>query len=120
MRKDHWGALDRTLMGVHFYYSALSERRLWFEGPNYVLNGPLLSRRAALASDFFYRGRTLNPEIVAAAPSYVLVDRSLQDDAVVPLPLGSRLFTNPRMVIYRLSEPAPQVARVEPVLLTDD
>lgn len=120
MRKDHWGALDRTLMGVHFYYSALSERRLWFEGPNYVLNGPLLSRRAALASDFFYRGRALNPEIVAAAPSYVLVDRSLQDDAVVPLPLGSRLFTNARMVVYRLSELSPQVAKAEPRSLTED
>ena len=26
MKKDHWVTLDRTLTGVHFYYSALSER----------------------------------------------------------------------------------------------
>lgn len=104
MRKDFWGALDHTLMGVHFYYSALSERRLWFEGPNYVLNGPLLSRRAALASDFFYRGRPLHPGMVAEAPSYVLLDRSLKDAAVVTLPLGARVFTSPRISIFRLSE----------------
>jgi hypothetical protein len=106
MLKDHWGALDRTLMGVHFYYSALSERRLWFEGPHYVLNGPLLSQRAALASDFFYRGRPLHPDLVTGAPSYVLLDRSLKDDAVVTLPLGARVFSNPRITVYRLSEPA--------------
>jgi hypothetical protein len=107
MRKDHWGALDRTLMGVHFYYSAFSERRLWFEGPNYVLNGPLLSRRAALASDFFYRGRPLPAWLVAEAPSYVLLDRSLRDNATVTLPLGARVFSNSRMTVYRLSDPAP-------------
>jgi hypothetical protein len=104
MRKDHWGALDRTLMGVHFYYSALSERRLWFEGPNYIMDTSRARLRASLASNFFYRGRELAPVIVTEAPSYVLLDRSLKDDAVVTLPLGARVFSNPRISIYRLSE----------------
>jgi hypothetical protein len=105
MRQDHWGALDRTLMGVHFYYSALSERRLWFEGPAYVLDGPLLSRRAALASDFFYRGRHLDPDTIGPEPSYVLLDRSLADHASVTLPVGARVFANARLTVYRLRTP---------------
>ncbi len=106
MKKDHWGALDRTLMGVHFYYSALSERRLWFEGPAYIMDTTRARIRANLASDFFYRGRTLDPQIVAAAPSYVLIDRHLKDGAEVSLPLGSRLFASERFEIYRLTPAA--------------
>lgn len=101
-RSDHWGALDRTLLGVHFYYSALSERRLWFEGHHYVLNGPLLSRRAALASDFFYRAGRLERADVSAAPVYVLVDHALKDDAARQLPPASRLFSNRRISVYPL------------------
>lgn len=109
MKKDHWGALDRTLMGVHFYYSALSERRLWFEGPAYIMDTTRARIRANLASDFFYRRRALDPQIVASAPSYVLLDRHLKDGAEVSLPLGSRLFASERFEIYRLT-PAPAFA----------
>jgi hypothetical protein len=117
MRKDHWGALDHTLMGVHFYYSALSERRLWFEGPNYIMDTTRARIRASLASNFFYRGRPLDPTIVSMAPSYVLLDRSLKDDAVVTLPLGARVFSNARIAIYRLSEPAPQRVAGDPIVV---
>lgn len=106
MRKDHWGALDRTLMGVHFYYSALSERRLWLEGPNYILDTARARLRASLAADFFYRGRPLPPRTVTRSACYVLVDRSLQDGARVPLARGSRVFANTRMEIYRLADAA--------------
>lgn len=101
-RRDHWGALDRTLLGVHFYYSAFAERRLWFEGHHYVLDGPLLSRRAAQASEFFYRGGELRREDVAPAPVYVLVDHAMKDDAHRGLPVAARLFSNPRISVYRL------------------
>src|SRR6185295_18767894 len=74
MKKDHWGALDHTLTGVHFYYSALSERRLWFEGPNYILDTTRARIRANLAANFFYRGRPLAPKIVGQGPSYILLD----------------------------------------------
>lgn len=103
MKKDHWGALDRTLTGVHFYYSALSERRLWFEGPNYILDTTRARIRANMASNFFYRSRPLAPEVIGDSPSYVLHDRSLKDGAVVTLPLGARVFSNSRIDIYRLS-----------------
>ncbi len=105
MKKDHWGALDHTLTGVHFYYSALSERRLWFEGPNYILDTTRARIRASLASNFFYRHRELRPNIVSSGPSYILLDRSLNDGAQPDLPAGSRVFANGRMEVYRLSRP---------------
>jgi hypothetical protein len=101
-RRDHWGALDRTLLGVHFYYSALSERRLWFEGHHYVLDTSLLSRRAARASDFFYRGGPLRQEEVAPAPVYVVVDHAMKDEAHRGLPSAARLFSNRRISVYQL------------------
>lgn len=107
MKKDHWGALDRTLTGVHFYYSALSERRMWFEGPNYVLDTTRLRLRARLASNFFYRRQPLPANWVSADPTYVLLDRSLADGAEVSLPIGRLVFSNSRMEIYRLSENRP-------------
>jgi hypothetical protein len=107
MKKDHWGALDRTLTGVHFYYSAISERRLWFEGPNYILDTTRARTRASLAADFFYRGKALPAEVVSDDPTYVLLDRSLADGAKVALPPGNRVFGNRRIEIYRLSGAAP-------------
>jgi hypothetical protein len=103
MKKDHWGALDRTLTGVHFYYSALSERRLWFEGPNYIMDTTRARLRASMASNFFYRGKSLSPASVSSAPTYVLLDHSLKDNAKVSLPEGSRVFANSRIEIFRLS-----------------
>lgn len=104
MKKDHWGALDRTLMGVHFYYSALSERRLWFEGPAYIMDTTRARIRANMASNFFYRSQPLDPRLVSAGPSYILVDHTLQDGAHVTLPNMNRVFSNQRLDIYRLSE----------------
>ena len=103
MKKDHWGALDRTLTGVHFYYSALSERRMWFEGPSYIMDTTRGSARASQAADFFYRDQNLAHTTVAPGPSYILLDRSLADGAKVKLPPARRVFTNKRMEIYRLS-----------------
>jgi hypothetical protein len=104
MKKDHWGALDRTLMGVHFYYSALSERRLWFEGPNYILDTTSARARASLAANFFYRHAPLSPKTVSSGPCYALIDRTLADGAQVRL--GDRkVFANARIEIYRLTEP---------------
>lgn len=104
MTKDHWGALDGTLTGVHFYYSALSERRLWFEGPNYIMDTTRARRRADLASGFFYRGQPLSATRVAGdGPCYVLLDRSINDGARVTLPADHRVFANSRMEVYRIA-----------------
>jgi hypothetical protein len=102
MKKDHWGALDRTLTGVHFYYSAISERRMWFEGPSYILDTTKARVRASVAAEFYYRGGLLTSGSVSAGPVYVLLDRSLADGAAVSLPQQKRVFGNRRMEIYRL------------------
>lgn len=107
MKKDHWAALDRTLTGVHFYYSAISERRLWFEGPNYILDTTKARVRATMAANFFYRGAPLRADAVSDTPVYVLLDRSLADGAQVLLPLKQRVFANRRMEVYRLPVQAP-------------
>lgn len=120
MRKDHWGALDRTLTGVHFYYSALSERRLWFEGPSYIMDTTRARIRANMASNFFYRGRALPASIVSADPSYVVIDLSINDGASVALPPEQRVFANSRVQIYRLSAAAnyPTSQVISPAALT--
>ena len=101
MKKDHWRALDNTLTGVHFYYSALSERRMWFEGPSYIMDTTRARIRANAASAFFYRGRTLEPTLVTLDPCYVLIDRSLADGAKISVPGYPRIFSNARIDIYR-------------------
>ena len=104
MKKDHWGALDQTLAGVHFYYSALSERRLWFEGHNYIMDTTRARIRANMASGFFYHGRPLDPAVISPdAPSYAVVDRSLPDGARVDASTYPRVFQNSRIEIYQLS-----------------
>jgi hypothetical protein len=121
MKKDHWGALDRTLTGVHFYYSALSERRLWFEGPNYIMDTTRARIRANLASAFFYRGRPLDASVVSDDPCYVLVDRSIADGAKVGSAGTTRVFANRRIDIYRMARVtrAPIVAQSTVVLAAD-
>ncbi len=109
MKKDHWGALDRTLTGVHFYYSALSERRLWFEGPNYIMDTTRARIRANLASGFFYRGRRPESALVSDDPCYILVDRSLADGAKVTLSNSARVFHNDRIDVYRMPR-GPSIA----------
>lgn len=104
MKKDHWGALDRTLAGVHFYYSALSERRLWFEGHNYIMDTTRARIRANMAAGFFYRGRPLDPMIISVgSPTYAVVDRSLADGARVDASIHPLVFQNARIEVYQLS-----------------
>lgn len=119
MKKDHWGALDRTLTGVHFYYSALSERRLWFEGPNYIMDTTRARIRANLASAFFYRDAPLDAAVVSVAPCYVLVDRSLADGAKVPEVGNTRVFANARIDIYRMARVATVAVPPGAVLAAD-
>ncbi len=112
MKKDHWGALDQTLAGVHFYYSAISERRLWFEGHNYIMDTTRARLRANMASAFFYHARPLDPAVISPdAPSYAVVDRSLSDGARVNSQAYARVFSNARIEIYELSR-GPALASV--------
>jgi hypothetical protein len=102
MKKDHWGAVDGTLTGVHYYYSALSERRMLVEGPHYLLDTKRVSTRLELADDIFYRQRPATAELFGDGPAYLVLDRAVADGAKPPAPPAERVFANPRIEIYRL------------------
>jgi hypothetical protein len=102
MKKDHWGAVDGTLAGVHYYYSALSERRLLVEGPNYLLDPVQISQRLELAADIFYRRRVPTADLFGGMPCYAVIDHTVADKAAVALDPKARIFGNARIEIYRL------------------
>jgi hypothetical protein len=102
LKRDRWGAIDHTRVGLHFYYSALAERRLWVEGPIYTLEPAEAQRRMRLAADIFYRSKLPMALLTSLSPCYLLLDRSLQDDARVALPSPQRVFANSRIEIYRV------------------
>jgi hypothetical protein len=94
--------VDHTTAGVHYYYSALSERRLWVEGPSYQLDFQRMRRRMAIAAKVFYGGLTPSRAMFSVQPSYVVIDHSVGDGAKVALPSSARVFANSRFEIYRV------------------
>jgi hypothetical protein len=110
LRADHWDALDHTLAGVHYYYSAISERRILVEGPNYLWDAGRARERLELASSIFYRGALPPANLVGTAPWYLLRDHKVRDAAPVSLASIPRAFANSRIEIYRLPSPAAAVA----------
>jgi hypothetical protein len=102
MKKDCWGAIDHTRVGLHFYYSALAERRLWVEGPTYTLEPAEARRRMQLAAEIFYRNKLPVASLTSPSPCYLLLDRDLQDGAKVALSSQQRVFANSRIEVYRV------------------
>lgn len=100
--------IDDTTVDKYYYYSALAERRLWVEGPTYLLNQPEARHRMEQASQVFYGG--LPPSELAAGesqpPEYVLIDRSVGDHADPDLPQRSLVFENARLSLYRMEAQA--------------
>lgn len=94
--------VDHTTAGVHYYYSAVSERRLWVEGPSYQLDFQRMRRRMAVAAKVFYGNLPPSRPMFSVAPSYVVIDHSVGDDAKVALPSEARVFANSRFDIYRV------------------
>jgi hypothetical protein len=114
LEKDHWSKVDRTLAGVHFYYSALSERRVLVEGPRYLLDTEEVIRRVQLADEIFFADRLPLPSAVGASTWYAMIDRSTADGAAVALHPDARVFKNERIEVYRftanLESPSPSAA----------
>ncbi len=100
LRPELW-SLDSTTVDKHYFYSAISERRLWVEGPSYLRNQPEANRRMALAGRVFYFG--LSPqELPIEQPVYLLVDRALHDPVNLPSDSVQRVFVNDRVRIFRV------------------
>lgn len=98
--------VDHTTAGVHFYYSALSERRLFVEGPTYLQNAARVTRRLQRAGEIFYGARVPSTMLPGAAPGYAIIDRSLNDGARIVLPEQHRVYANARFEIYQLPRKA--------------
>jgi hypothetical protein len=116
-QKDHWGALDGTLAGVHYYYSALSERRLLVEGPNYLLDPRRVGERMERAAEIFHQRKPPSAGMFGAMPCYAVLDRRVGDGASLELPEAARVFANARIEIHRLPRtpvPAGVIALVAP------
>lgn len=94
--------VDYTTAGVHFYYSALSERRLFVEGPTYLHGDPRVARRLQRAAAIFFDERVPLTSLPGGAPGYAIIDRSLNDGARIALPEQHRVYANARFEIYRL------------------
>ena len=107
MRADHWGAIDRTLAGVHYYYSALAERRVLVEGPNYLFNPVVTNERLALAEGIFHAGQRPPRKLGGGAPCYLVVDRRMRMERPIVLPPAERVFGNDRLEVYRMPRAAP-------------
>lgn len=107
LRANATAVIDRTTVDKHYYYSALSERRFWVEGPTYLRNQYEALRRAHAASEVFYEGAPVSTLLskTAISPSYILIDRSLHDGARVRLPGELCLFENARFSVYRIEIP---------------
>ena len=94
--------VDHTTAGVNYNYSALSERRLWVEGPTYQFDFRRVQERLRWAEEIFYGGMPPSAVISGLAPYYVMIDHSIGDDAQVALPVRDRVFANARFEIFRL------------------
>jgi hypothetical protein len=113
MKQDHWGALDGTLMGVHYYYSALAERRVWVEGPHYALHTAQVIERMAIADEIFAGKRRAEPALFGAAPAYLLVDRVAPGGTQARPEGGVPVFANARIEIQRVGAAPASAAPAE-------
>lgn len=104
LRRGPKQGADATWLGTHYFYSALSERRLYVEGPAYLLNQKLARERMDAAARIFYEGGTPGAQLAGLRHRYLLLDRALEDDASVKLPRRDLVYSNPRIDIYRIPD----------------
>ncbi|HEY1110543.1 MAG TPA: hypothetical protein VGE76_17970, partial [Opitutaceae bacterium] len=116
MTKGRGISVDHTTVGVHYYYSALSERRLWIEGPSYQLDTAETIARLTEASRVFYHGKVPTTATFRSRPGYVLLDHRVGDGAKVVLPVKDRVFANGRYEIFRV----PDVKATKGYAMTSD
>jgi hypothetical protein len=94
--------VDHTTAGVYYYYSALSERRLWIEGPSYLLDAERVQRRLRQADRIFYHHRPPTTAMMTLDPCYIVLDHGIGDGASIALPAKQRVYANSRFEIYRI------------------
>lgn len=104
VRPDGRVRIDNIRLGTHYYASALSERRLWVEGPSYALDPAEAKRRLRDADGIFYRGDAPSMRFPQHWNCYLVVDALAPQTA--PLRLHEeeleKVYQNPRITIYSL------------------
>jgi hypothetical protein len=103
--------VDDTTVGVHYYYSALSGRRVWVEGPTYLLDQAEARRRLCEVTGFFARHRRPSPDFFANGPAYILIDHRIPDGLSLTLPRQARVYSNDRYDVFRLRAFDPAALR---------
>lgn len=94
--------VDRTTLDKHYYYSALSGRRLWVEGPAYLRDYPEALRRMQLTNELLRSGNCEPLLNELRQPCYLVIDRSLPVTLARPIDGSSKVFENSRLTIYKL------------------
>lgn len=98
----HLAVLDRTTLNKHYYYSALSERRLFVEGPAYLRNQKEAKARMRIVQAISAGGPPLETAVLQRPHCYFLVDRALaRTQAMIPA-TAVPLFENKRIALYKL------------------
>ena len=109
-RLDPRWRLDNIRIGAHFYLSALSERRVWVEGPLYALDPAEAKRRLRDADGIFYRGEAWPARLSQSWTCYLVVDAMVPAGPPVKLPPLEKVYENPRIRIYRVPRLPPVFA----------
>lgn len=105
--------VDHTTVGVHYYFSALTERRMWIEGPTYALDQVEARRRLVRSAQTFYANRAPPRSLLRAGHSYIVLDHDVGDGASFSSNYGTRVFANSRFEVFRLKPiPAPSTVIV--------
>jgi hypothetical protein len=100
---DRGVLVDHTTVGVHYYHSALAERRMWVECPSYMLDQAVAKRRLCEVDDLYYRQKGPSADILNAGPTYIILDHSLNDGASFdPGSAGQKVFANDRFEVFHL------------------
>lgn len=101
LREGRGVSVDHTTVGVYYYYSALTERRMWVEGPTYLLDQAEAKRRLVASARMFYQHKAPNLANFGA-PTYLVVDHSIADGAAAPKRGVARVFANHRFEVFRV------------------
>lgn len=100
--------VDHTTVGVYYYYSALAERRVWVEGPTYLLDEAEARHRLVASARFFYDHQRLRAP--PAGPVYVVLDHSVNDSASLAPDVALRVYHNARFEVFRLAAAPTELA----------
>jgi hypothetical protein len=108
MQVAQTAAIDRTTVDKYFYYSALSGRRLWVEGPTYLRNQAEASRRIETATKLLH-GEPLSEQeykqLSRWAHLYLVVDNALPESARVSVTSLNCVYSNERIAVYQWKRP---------------